>query len=344
MAVNTEPSEAVGADELHKLEASVLEALCLTINTAGSELKYDILEKLAEDDFYFPLHKALFRTLAELHGRGEYVIAANLDEELRKCATTLPTGFAIEEFFSGTIPSSTDLDRWIARVKERSHRDPPAERATSSIGDTAVTDAFTGPWDSAVEIPVDLSALEDVARKGGAISESASETNVSVSLDLTSEGCEWLDFMDVLGSKQGKTFVTGFTRLDAGLGCIRPGLMVVVDDEPQRRASFLKQMADQAAALGEVRCLYFASELPKGALRLRTLARLSGVPATDIEQGWLKKDSEEWARVDREGRAALGWLERVFVYEVHAPLRVVAAAELIHRLVSLGRRGVVLWS
>ena len=55
MAVN-EPSEAIGVDELRLLEQSVLKALCLTINTAGSELKYKILDSLSDEDFYFPVN------------------------------------------------------------------------------------------------------------------------------------------------------------------------------------------------------------------------------------------------------------------------------------------------
>ena len=76
--------ETIGVDELRSLETSVLKALCLTINTAGSELKYKILDSLAEDDFYFPILRAVFRTLGEMHARGDYVISSNLEEELQK--------------------------------------------------------------------------------------------------------------------------------------------------------------------------------------------------------------------------------------------------------------------
>ena len=60
MASNPEPVDDISVDELRALESSVLKALCLTINTAGSELKYKILDSLADDDFYFPINRALF--------------------------------------------------------------------------------------------------------------------------------------------------------------------------------------------------------------------------------------------------------------------------------------------
>lgn len=121
MAVNPERSGSIGVDELRTLETSVLKALCLTINTAGSELKYKILDSLSDDDFYFPVFRAVFHTLSEMHLRGDYVISANLEEELLKNADTeLPAGFSIEQLFDGTLPPITDLNLWVGRLKERS--------------------------------------------------------------------------------------------------------------------------------------------------------------------------------------------------------------------------------
>ena len=89
MASNTEPTSTIGVQQLRSLETSILKALCLTINTAGSELKYKILDSLSDDDFYFPVTKAVFRTLSEMHLRGDYVISANLEEELQQTGVEL---------------------------------------------------------------------------------------------------------------------------------------------------------------------------------------------------------------------------------------------------------------
>ena len=53
--------------------------------------------------------------------------------------------------------------------------------------------------------------------------------------------------------------------------------------------NFMKQITDQFAAGGELRCLYIASELPKAALRLRTLSRLAARVACRAR----KRTSEE---------------------------------------------------
>ena len=67
--------------------------------------------------------------------------------------------------------------------------------------------------------------------------------------------------------------------------------MLLVDEQRERLAAFMKQITDQFASTSDLRCLYVASEQPKAALRVRTLARLAALPVSDIEKGRLKKDS-----------------------------------------------------
>ena len=149
---------------------------------------------------------------------------------------------------------------------------------------------------------------------------------------LSSEGDDWSDYMDDLASSQGKTFDTGFTRLDEGLGGLSPGLMLLVDEDRERLFNFMKQITDQFASGGELRCLYIASELPKSALRLRTLSRLAGVSLQELEKGRVKKDSSDWKRIDAEGRKASSWLKRVFVFEVEDELELALVRELVKKL------------
>ena len=392
MAANPEQSEAIGIEELRALEASVLKALCLTINTAGSELKYKILDSLSEDDFYFPLNRAVFLTLAELHRRGEYVISANLDEELQKTGEDIPANFMIDELFGGTIPGLSDLSGWVVRMKERSRagmvpsvEPPKSEPAVDPLEEKAdatqvraVKDVrkkiaeehlrksspvLDPPEESSpdiedIEIPFDTSELEtsspavappppkNVKKKTKQIEKATKAPEKStpavaapkktIKAVLSSEGDDWSNYMDDLASSQGKTFDTGFTRLDEGLGGLSPGLMLLVDEDRERLFNFMKQITDQFASGGELRCLYIASELPKSALRLRTLSRLAGVSLQELEKGRVKKDSSDWKRIDAEGRKASSWLKRVFVFEVEDELELVLVRELVKKLLDAG--------
>ena len=392
MAANPEQSEAIGIEELRALEASVLKALCLTINTAGSELKYKILDSLSEDDFYFPLNRAVFLTLAELHRRGEYVISANLDEELQKTGEDIPANFMIDELFGGTIPGLSDLSGWVVRMKERSRagmvpsvEPPKSEPAVDPLEEKAdatqvraVKDVrkkiaeehlrksspvLDPPEESSpdiedIEIPFDTSELETsspavappppkkVKKKTKQIEKATKAPEKStpavaapkktIKAVLSSEGDDWSNYMDDLASSQGKTFDTGFTRLDEGLGGLSPGLMLLVDEDRERLFNFMKQITDQFASGGELRCLYIASELPKSALRLRTLSRLAGVSLQELEKGRVKKDSSDWKRIDAEGRKASSWLKRLFVFEVEDELELVLVRELVKKLLDAG--------
>ena len=396
MAANPEQSEAIGIEALRALEASVLKALCLTINTAGSELKYKILDSLSEDDFYFPLNQAVFQTLAELHRRGEYVISANLDEELQKTGEDIPAN-TIEELFSGTIPGLSDLTGWVVRMKERSRvgmvprveppkSEPAVDRLEEKVDMTQVrsvkdvkkkiaverlrksSPALDPPEVSSpdtadipdiedIEIPFDTSELEmsspavappppnRVKKKAKNVEKATKAPEKSspavaapkkakkvIKAVLSSEGDDWAGYMDDLASSQGKTFDTGFTRLDEGLGGLSPGLMLLVDEDRERLFNFMKQITDQFARGGELRCLYIASELPKTALRLRTLSRLAGVSLQELEKGRVKKDSSDWKRIDAEGRKASSWLKRVFVFEAEDELELALVRELVKKL------------
>jgi hypothetical protein len=369
--------ETIGVDELRSLETSVLKALCLTINTAGSELKYKILDSLSEDDFYFPILRAVFRTLGDMHARGDYVISSNLEEELQKIDGGMPAGFAIDPFFEGNLPSLSEITGWIHRLKERSRsglvptvssplreapKTPPprAETIVKPVAEIRKKIAEelrkSNPAQAPAPVAAPISPPPRPAAERSSPSVAApppkpkapptppprevSPPPMSLSPPprakpkpvLASEGDDWSSYLSELEKNQGKTFETGFQKLDREIDGLGPGLLLLVDEDRQRLLDFLKQVTDQMAASGQVRSLFVASELSKSALRLRTLARLASVPAPDIERGRLRKDSAEWQRVDRAGRAAAEWLRRVFVYESDGDLDAAVVRDLTAKL------------
>ncbi len=387
MAAKPGPTAAFGIEELGALEASVLKALCLTINTAGSELKYKILDTLSDADFYFPVHSSVFRTLSELHRRGDYVISANLDEELQESGEHIPVNFVIDELFGGTLPGLSDLSDWVMRVRERARsgvapkeesrmelaaRDDAStelakETQIASVSDikkrlaeehkrqstSDVTDqedetppplqstdaASTSQVFKTIAIPPTTANESETVQEKSAPAEPPAPPapparKAAAEAVLLSEADDWDSYMDGLTASSGHRFETGFKQLDKGLGGVKPGLMLLMDEDSQRLANFMKQVTDQFASASSLRCLYFANELPKAALRLRTLARLAAVPISDLERGRLKKDSPEWQRLDAEGRRAADWLKRVFVYEVDGDLDLTLAEELVEKLLA----------
>ncbi len=325
--------------ELLNMETSVLRTLCLTVNATGSELKYKIIDTLSEDDFYFPVNKAVFTALNEMHRRGDYVVFTNLEEELQNRAVEFPEGFFVEDFFRGDLPDLTELSKWVNRLKDRSRGGmerssttmppspqpkakvpkkvpPPAgdPNATQIRAATETRKIVSKPEKPAAAPVIQNEPSTNPATQKPARIESSPVPTTQPTL-LSSEGDEWADYLEDIASKQGKSFETGFVGIDEGAGGLKTGIMIVADQDADRRSAFLKQLTDQIAARSNVPCLFLSFSAPKSTLRIRTLSRLSGVPSVDIEKGRLKKDSREWESMQKNGRKAAAWLKRVFVVE-----------------------------
>ena len=365
MATNARAFAEVGLGELLELETSVLQTLCLTVNTAGSEIKYKILDVLTSHDFYFPVNGAIFDVLEDMHRKGDYIVHSNLDEELRRRSVDCPEGFYLEDLFNGELPPMQELEQSVSKVKERSSLGLPprpdeaepeaetnprftaAERLPAKPSATAQAPKDPKPDPSQTQVNIGARAarrtsepdvkrdpsLANAKRAAPALDKSdpaASRVKSDAGVDtpnkrpplakssplvLASEGTELGNYLEELGSKQGKTLESGFASLDEATEGLGPGVMLVVDDEPDRLSGFLKQLTDQIAEGARVPCLYVSFRLSKDVLRVRTLARLSGVSARDIEKGRLKKDSSEWKKIETSGKQASPWMKRVFVVE-----------------------------
>lgn len=341
MVPNGEQAGGSELKELPSVERSVLRALCLTINVAGSVVKDRILDTLTKDHFSLPIHRALFAALRELHHRGEYVVLSNLEDELRNLAMQIPQHISLDDLFRGEPPKPAEVKDWVDRLlvdrlmEQTVKGKPPAPRsvpeqqpavaATSQapaapsagrVGETGASGRENGLTRARPAPEAKVTALEmekqPKARVGrGEAAEGKARPPASAV--LLSEAEEWTSYLQEVAAKQGKILETGFAGLDETAGGLPPGLMLVVDQDSNRLSGFLKQLTDQVAARSKSPCLYLSFNLSKMALRIRTLSRLSGVPSKDIEKGRIKKGSPEWESVEQNGRAAAEWLKWVFV-------------------------------
>ena len=358
MATEEKAYAEVRLGELLDLETSVLRTLCLTVNTAGSELKYKILDTLSGSDFYFPVNAAIFEALEDMHRKGDYIVYSNLDEELRSRSVDYPEGFYLDDLFIGDLPHASELERKVGRIKERASTglpprpdEPPGEarkqvkakpamaasppppesrllvsasKTKSDPGLRTITPAAKRQQSDPNVAGTASKAGVTTARKEGepksrpdAVTPELGKMVLSKSspIVLASEGTAMSSYLQELESKQGKNIESGFRSLDQAMDGLCPGVMVLVDEERDRLSGFLKQLTDQIAEGARVPCLYVSYRLSKDVLRVRTLARLSGVAARDIEKGRLRKGSPEWQKVEQSGRQAAAWMKRVFVVE-----------------------------
>ncbi len=352
--------------ELLTLETGIIRTLCLTINATSSEAKYKIMDALSDDDFYFPVNKAIYGALIEMHRRGDYVVYTNLEEELRKMLADIPEDLFLEDFFRGENPELAELGKWVNRLKERSKGKtssgrfaaikevdssaapiaPPAKTSRSSNEESKRTQVrskienrkLISKAKASEEAPEKKETLKrsqadkesKPARAGaGSVWKMPPDSDTNL---LSSEGDEWADYLEDLASNQGKRVETGFSGLDQKTGGLFAGVMLFADENTERRSDFLKQLVDQIAAGSNAPGLYLSFETSKAALRIRTLARLSGVAGKDIEKGRVRKGSPEWEQIERNGRQAAGWLKRVFVVEAGADTNIASIQEMGRQL------------
>jgi hypothetical protein len=361
MSTKQEPPVGIGVGELLLIEASVLRALCMTINSTGSEVKTKILETVAEDDFYFPVNKEIFIAVKDMLRKNVHVVYTNLEEVLHKRSVHVPEDFFIQDLFKGDLPRMPDIVQWIARMRERAAKG----RSPVSMGRTEIQLGESAAVEVAPSVPARVDAAtpaslrggdgvtaEREAAPGGGSAEArrpAAETEKGprprpvkmpapgksrkdVAALLTSEGEEWTSYLEEVRSRQGKSFETGFAGLDERAGGLTTGLMLLVDSDRDRLSAFLKQLTDQVAVRSKVPCLFLSYHLPKAAMRVRTLARLSGVAARDIEKGRLKKGSPELESVEKNGREAAAWLKSIFVVDGDPEIDLGAIKDMVQTL------------
>lgn len=151
----------------------------------------------------------------------------------------------------------------------------------------------------------------------------------------TSEAGEMDSFLAELESggtvKEIAGWDTGFASLSRVLNGISPGLYLLIGSPACGKSAFAKQLLDQIALRNSVPSLFFSFAEKKNDLRMRTLARLSGLETRDIRRGggYLlhaygapKRQSEDpeqlpasWEKLRATAEQAKSWLDMVYLFE-----------------------------
>lgn len=124
---------------------------------------------------------------------------------------------------------------------------------------------------------------------------------------------------------------TGFSGLSALLNGIVPGLYFLTGPAACGKTAFAKQLLDQVILQNSVPGIFFSFAEKKRELRIRTLARLSGLETREIRRGsafllhWYgvpkrsAADAERmppsWEKLKRSAEEARNWLERTYLVE-----------------------------
>jgi replicative DNA helicase len=133
------------------------------------------------------------------------------------------------------------------------------------------------------------------------------------------------------GAREISGWETGFTNLNRALDGIRPGLYFLVGAPGIGKTSFARQMLDQVVLQNHVPGIFFSFAETREELRIRTLARLSGLDQREIRRGsayllhWYGVprlacgESDDlppsWDKLKRVAEEAKTWLDWIYLFE-----------------------------
>jgi replicative DNA helicase len=154
-------------------------------------------------------------------------------------------------------------------------------------------------------------------------------------IPFQSEGEQLESFLDELQKEQQIKEIagweTGFPNLSRALDGIRPGLYLLIGPPACGKTSFAKQLLDQVARQNAVPGAFFSFAECKKELRIKTLARLSGIENREIRRGsayllhWYgvpkgqHTDAERlppsWDKLKKSAEEAKSWLDLIYLIE-----------------------------
>jgi replicative DNA helicase len=131
------------------------------------------------------------------------------------------------------------------------------------------------------------------------------------------------DIKDIAGWR------TGFAGLDRALNGFSRGLYLLIGPSGSGKTAFAKQLADQTVRLNNIAAVFFAFAETKDDLRVRTLARLSGMETREIRRGagYLihtygaakQPGADEpplgWDKIKAVAAESKSWLARLYLVE-----------------------------
>ncbi|MBI4490169.1 MAG: hypothetical protein HY694_13890 [Deltaproteobacteria bacterium] len=141
---------------------------------------------------------------------------------------------------------------------------------------------------------------------------------------------------------------SGFPNLSRSLNGILPGLYLLVGPPSCGKTAFAKQLCDQIALHNSVPVIFFTFAETKKDLRIRTLARLSGLESREIRRGssfllhWYgtpkrrgtdpERMSPSWEKLKRVAEEAGNWFDLLYLFEGNQKTNLTEIEEEIRRV------------
>ncbi len=146
---------------------------------------------------------------------------------------------------------------------------------------------------------------------------------------------------------------SGFSSLSHSLNGILPGLYLLVGPPSCGKSALAKQLCDQVALHNSIPAIFFSFAESKRELRIRTLARLSGLESREIRRGssfllhWYGVPkrrgtdpecmSPSWEKLKRAAEEAKSWLDLLYLFEGSEKTELKEIEEQVRRVKEIKR-------
>ncbi len=314
-ALLIDDEDAVAGVDDRTVEATLLEGI-LDPTVAAA-----ILEATRPDDYFFDAHRQAAFWLYRLAGRGRHIDSV-----------TLRAAMAEEEgdaFVDNSLDDDEDALRktfdFVAQVIKTGRQAPPPAGKVLSYLDIFVDKAKTRQ--ARELLSKTAKALDDrkITPEGVAGDVLKAVVNLEATRRLSgaaqSEGEELDAYFAALEAAQSVTndfqgLDTGFSHLNRLINGLSPGLIVLGAMPSTGKTTLAKQIADLVVEKhSDAACLFVSLEQSKEELRIKTLARLSGVENRDMQRGRLDTQSQAWETVIKAKAAFASFAGRLQVLE-----------------------------
>jgi replicative DNA helicase len=144
---------------------------------------------------------------------------------------------------------------------------------------------------------------------------------------------------------------TGFPNLSRALDGILPGLYLLIGPPASGKTSLAKQLLDQVVMRNAAPGVFFSLAETSKELRIKTLARLSGLESREIRRGsayllhWYgvpkahhaeaEQLAPSWEKLKRTAEEARSWLDRIYLVECDRETKLLHIEEQIQQVKSI---------
>ena len=231
------------------------------------------------DDFYKQAHKVTFEIMQEMALQGESVDLVNLVERLRRVGMLEKVGGVAYVTYLGNVEATTaGVDSYCQTVKDYSKRRQLVALARQAMGEAC---------DMGKSIEAAENSLQDAFMKGMQLAEHKGLYDAKALIFALQEDINRRARGEHIGVK------TGIRGIDAHIGRMEPGNLVIIAGRPSHGKSALAcTIAINAARAGK-KILWFTMEMDATETARRIVSLLSGVDNAKFKSPELRAMTEK---------------------------------------------------